>query len=450
MPAAMARSTEDEGEGAAAEHDFALRYSQDRDGRSFLLPLPPSQPPDIRDWFSSYVYESPDSLGLPDGVGSPALPHEAEEEYETQDPVHRSRKEDTILIDFPTHEKNLNHGIQNADSFVLKFGGRTHRENSASDSSPGRVPLRSKCKDVPQQERLSRLNSLVQENVNYLSANVEWDGLISVKNEEDLRRNDQRIPSKWTREGDLSDIPQIPVTEKDELSTRNKQTGKEPKEFREENFVQSKRKVSLKKLFGEELHVSHGEKNGSSLSSSSLDRCPAKYSQFDIAGHLEENKGCGRIHSNARDINTKEEDEGHWNEDLSLHDNAENAKDTSGFISTKNKEKCIQEEQASGLNLIRKAKFEDMASKAAITSEDARETMRFREKNGAFKGKEQVIGTNRSPLRDKTNYQTAAATSEVPGKWQCPRRAKADMGPPTKQLRLDCWFNRLNVHSKIM
>lgn len=44
-----------------------------------------SEPPDISNWFSSYVYESPDSLGLPDSLGSPLLLEE--DESQTQEPV---------------------------------------------------------------------------------------------------------------------------------------------------------------------------------------------------------------------------------------------------------------------------------------------------------------------------------------------------------------------------
>ncbi|XP_038975862.1 uncharacterized protein LOC120106842 [Phoenix dactylifera] len=58
-------------------------------GSSYPLSIP-SQPPDIRNWFSGYEYESPECSGLAQDLHSFLLP--AEDERETQDPLGNSPK----------------------------------------------------------------------------------------------------------------------------------------------------------------------------------------------------------------------------------------------------------------------------------------------------------------------------------------------------------------------
>ncbi|KAI5010869.1 hypothetical protein ZWY2020_013006 [Hordeum vulgare] len=54
-------------------------------------------------------------------------------------------------------------------------------------------------------------------------------------------------------------------------------------------------------------------------------------------------------------------------------------------------------------------------------------------------------GSTRSPLSDMTNISEVAGApaQEVSGKWKCPRKGKPYVGPPMKQLRLEQWVRRV-------
>lgn len=47
----------------------------------------------------------------------------------------------------------------------------------------------------------------------------------------------------------------------------------------------------------------------------------------------------------------------------------------------------------------------------------------------------------RKALEEVTNLQNSNAM-EIPGKWQCPRKGKPNVGPALKQLRLERWVHR--------
>ena len=58
-----------------------------------------------------------------------------------------------------------------------------------------------------------------------------------------------------------------------------------------------------------------------------------------------------------------------------------------------------------------------------------------------------VNGASREPLAEKTNYlygRLEEIKSEIPGKWQCPRKNKPHRAPPMKQLRLEIWVRKVN------
>ncbi|XP_031262585.1 uncharacterized protein LOC116120758 [Pistacia vera] len=49
--------------------------------------------------------------------------------------------------------------------------------------------------------------------------------------------------------------------------------------------------------------------------------------------------------------------------------------------------------------------------------------------------------TKRKALMETTNFQHSDAL-EIAGKWRCPQKSKPNRGPPVKQLRLERWFHR--------
>ncbi|XP_018727858.2 uncharacterized protein LOC104441948 isoform X2 [Eucalyptus grandis] len=47
------------------------------------------------------------------------------------------------------------------------------------------------------------------------------------------------------------------------------------------------------------------------------------------------------------------------------------------------------------------------------------------------------------PLSEITNFQSSFDVQESAGKWKCPQKRKPILGPPMKQLRLERWINRI-------
>ncbi|KAF8032697.1 hypothetical protein BT93_D1580 [Corymbia citriodora subsp. variegata] len=47
------------------------------------------------------------------------------------------------------------------------------------------------------------------------------------------------------------------------------------------------------------------------------------------------------------------------------------------------------------------------------------------------------------PLSEITNFQSNSDVQESAGKWKCPQKRKPILGPPMKQLRLERWINRI-------
>ncbi|GAB2300818.1 hypothetical protein Dimus_034852 [Dionaea muscipula] len=68
------------------------------------------------------------------------------------------------------------------------------------------------------------------------------------------------------------------------------------------------------------------------------------------------------------------------------------------------------------------------------------------EQQKPFKSQNEVkdtsMRTTRKALDELTNHGNAT-DSENAGKWRCPQKSKANVGPPLKQLRLELWVRRL-------
>ncbi|CAN6269084.1 unnamed protein product [Urochloa humidicola] len=72
---------------------------------------------------------------------------------------------------------------------------------------------------------------------------------------------------------------------------------------------------------------------------------------------------------------------------------------------------------------------------------------KLQENNGISEQKVLVQEQTRRPLADRTNFSEAAPAAtaqEVSRNWKCPRKGKPFVGRPMKQLRLEQWVRRMN------
>ncbi|URD96083.1 hypothetical protein MUK42_07312 [Musa troglodytarum] len=268
---------------------------------------------------------------------------------------------------------------ENNQDSLLGDGGKPCRGNDGvcSDYSNRSLDKSSASSDERILER-TNCHGHQESHTNGLSPKqwVEDDGFVSVKSKDRSRASDilQMLPNQWN-----------------DCSNRNENTGRNKKEwFGETDHVQPKRKLSLKKVLGEELLATLSVEKGGCMPSSASG---SERTSAAAAASLVQNKGCDRT------------DGRNWFEDRDVM-HVDHTK--------KQQEKDGRRPKEEG-GVIRPTSMEQ--------PED---------KNGA----------PRSPLGDKSNHQAmVAAASEIPGKWRCPRKAKVDMGPPKKQLRLDRWFH---------
>ncbi|XP_042404197.1 uncharacterized protein LOC121994108 isoform X1 [Zingiber officinale] len=505
----------------AQSPDLSRQHSQGLKDRFLPFSLP-SQPPDITNWFSSYVYESPESLGLPDPIGSFML-HQ-EDESEPQEPP---ECEKNTFMDLPPYDTK-NPLVQVAgDDFYSKY----------------------------------RVN------------HVDKDGFVPVK-KVNISRNDDQISSRkltaYNEEGQ-DGLSQMQTAE--DYSSRRKNNGSTKKEqFARTPYAQPKKKVSLRKLLGEDFVASHSNLilsdskgcegvDGSSMKK--IDMLPVSNIDKEKIADQQEVQLRGDV--NAQDLkepNSRKEDPVHESESVlptnygstafrTATTNQEVHEPSSPTLEGKNEplmeeDGCwIQESETmhcNSNNKVESCRGEDLmlesesslqvnygfvASKTATGNQEIHELtlLALQGKNEALVGENKSCvresdtmycnadkGENGSPQMEPTcfdiNAQVPKATNgfisikcrgkregpvdelksispseaattwkgnnetlaqedqthggsrsalvdrsneeEIPDEWQCPRKAKADIGPPMKQLRLDRWFRLLNSRSRII
>ncbi|XP_042404198.1 uncharacterized protein LOC121994108 isoform X2 [Zingiber officinale] len=479
----------------AQSPDLSRQHSQGLKDRFLPFSLP-SQPPDITNWFSSYVYESPESLGLPDPIGSFML-HQ-EDESEPQEPP---ECEKNTFMDLPPYDTK-NPLVQVAgDDFYSKY----------------------------------RVN------------HVDKDGFVPVK-KVNISRNDDQISSRkltaYNEEGQ-DGLSQMQTAE--DYSSRRKNNGSTKKEqFARTPYAQPKKKVSLRKLLGEDFVASHSNLilsdskgcegvDGSSMKK--IDMLPVSNIDKEKIADQQEVQLRGDV--NAQDLkepNSRKEDPVHESESVlptnygstafrTATTNQEVHEPSSPTLEGKNEplmeeDGCwIQESETmhcNSNNKVESCRGEDLMlesesslqgknealvgeNKSCVRESDTMYCNADKGENGSpqmeptcfdinaqvpkatngfisikcrgkregpvdelksispseaattWKGnnetlaqEDQTHGGSRSALVDRSNEE------EIPDEWQCPRKAKADIGPPMKQLRLDRWFRLLNSRSRII
>ncbi|CAL5429607.1 unnamed protein product [Camellia sinensis] len=96
-----------------------------------------------------------------------------------------------------------------------------------------------------------------------------------------------------------------------------------------------------------------------------------------------------------------------------------------GFISTRNNRRSRPNNDSS-LKRSMEDQFDRLRSKATDSSVVDKEAIR-----------------RRKPLSETTNFQNTVVSSGITGTWNCPQQSKPNLGPPLKQLRLEKWVHRV-------
>ncbi|KAL2525191.1 hypothetical protein Adt_10245 [Abeliophyllum distichum] len=324
-----------------------------------------SEPPDIKNWFSSYVYESPPKI-------------------------------DTNFMVSDYEESEVNGKVHVAQIGNSKIEDKTRDFTEAGKSS-----------DLLNQRRISaaivECNSLVKderhENQHISEHRREAAGKLSLSVMNDLTSG--RIPKETSQPQRQQNHNQGLMEESRKSKDDGDYSGKPDCQSLDTKInSENQDGKSLHKLIEKEdcaeisLEEKHLQVNGESIQ-------PQCTSSLTIPKEKSTKKLAGRR-------NEKENIEG--------TEFAEN-----GFISTrKSRSREVNSENIERPHRIQPESLRSGVTFSSIRNEDAK--------------------TTRKVLCESTNFQQYPNAIESRGKWHCPQKSKPELGPPLKQLRLEQWI----------
>ncbi|XP_015697616.2 uncharacterized protein LOC102707350 [Oryza brachyantha] len=384
----------------------------------------PPQPPDIKNWFSIYEYESPELPELPGGG------HGGDSSIETQDPL------ENIQVGLAGHsflECTAHDDDDDGDAVlsINQFGGRRY-EREVSDTRD-LIPTGSRSTVERGGKRKQNLRSLFGDG--FLdsvskSCGTESHAVLPVQRNEALAPPDCNamcLPDD-TQEGAIENLEL--VVGYNGIDSADTQDGSQGGQETEHSRLSIGDTISLSSSHTEKGTPKDGNNEHSKLlahcTGTSIDH---RESQFQEDG----------MENSVRPINCN---------GIIISDTHENStgEEICRGNSTKGDKEQEETSAADGFVAIRRKKKkpeQETKTNRTLKPPMKRENARSQEKHDIVKQK----GRNgRSLLADKTNVSepevTAAISAELRGKWKCPRKGKPYVGPPLKQLWLEQWVHR--------
>ncbi|XP_039122777.1 uncharacterized protein LOC120259267 [Dioscorea cayenensis subsp. rotundata] len=383
-------------EGDTTTRETAIRCSQlnpvnsqvhGSSSDSFALP---SQPFDLRNWFSSYEYESPECSGLPNYLGSYLLSEEKGE------------------ID--TQEHALDSCLDDKFTGLVEEGEIDAQDHVLESSPDAKVIASVEEGQIDNQEH--PLESSLDAKVNDLV--VEHEGKHSAKHDS---------VGECQKNCDISRTSGILLVDKEQSSIRLPGVNDLKEQEKVPSLIFDEEVPGLRlEIKQDGLHSTRTEKNTASNSS--------KVAAESVS--VKNLKSCG--HSECEEsIYLKPKVADVITGDMEVNENL----GTNSFISTKNSRNSGTDDGPFHTKFI-----STMNCNKNYEKQTGAKTLQ--ENNQTKSGK-------RNALMDKTNVFEGEADTvpEITGKWQCPRMNKPYMGPPLKQLRMEQWFHRVNKDHSI-
>ncbi|XP_052135303.1 uncharacterized protein LOC127753895 isoform X2 [Oryza glaberrima] len=387
----------------------------------------PSQPPDIKNWFSSYEYESPEVPELVGGNGGNSG-------SETQDPLEVGVPVDSLL------EPTTHDGDGDGDGDSALRGNQCGQQHEHEVSAIREFIPISKSKVERGTKRKQSLWSLFGDgfldNIGETSE-TETQAVLSVQRNEAEPlpdRNAMGLPDDDDTQGGQEgaiECSELPV-DCNGIDVGDTQEGSQVDQEKEQS----------KLLIGDGMSSFHADKitpkDGNEQSKLSVDctrtckdRTKRRFDGNGIQSSLP-SIGCNDIIIPDTEENSPGEETCHGNPAMDDKEQEETVA-ADGFVAIKRKEKP---EQTFNTNKIPKPPTRRAKSTTLQENRDIVEQKVVVQER-----------TSRSPLADMTNVSEVAAaptTTEIRGKWKCPRKGKHYVGPPLKQLRLGQWLRRLD------
>ncbi|KAJ8632106.1 hypothetical protein MRB53_025442 [Persea americana] len=421
---------------------------------SHLLSLP-SEAPDIRNWFSSYAYESPATLGV--GCDFHDLVASEEEGIEgekdkilevTENPIDSSDDNDVVCVERPFDEFTKVSGTLTEDSeqeFHQESGDYSNLLSLPSEApdirnwflsyeyeSPATLASEEGI-DYGKEKIVERIASSEDTNDGEDDACIKRPSEESEKEEEFISEQEHHLNKQDCHSVGITEIPpslksfnehfrgqvldkchHIPSPDKVNFSVKDKEgfQGKlNDKGFTKDCVVSFE--VDENSFRGEvkseEKRIPKAHLQEEDFEVEDLSRHPTPKSNSSIE----------RSYGNPPVTNGKEEKEFANN----------------GFISTRNKTaKSNNGKSFMSKDEVSSAGKHSMASGEVSSSENAILLL--------HENKRKSVSDGRMVLSDRTNFYMESST-EISGKWQCPRKRKPFVGLPLKQLGLERWVHRV-------
>ncbi|XAR54907.1 hypothetical protein NMG60_11030239 [Bertholletia excelsa] len=372
-----------------------------------------SEPPDVRNWFSSYVYESPELNTIDDFEASGYREQQCngEEKGKEKEENATAYKKNKTKDELVTVEKVASTGLSKSGNTAKNNIEVNNNGSQALDYSDS-LSLSSEPTDITKwfssyvyespeldtsedfRDSTFTSNDVEGNAKNCKTENGEKGKMDYIRmNERHITAPDQKIYStslakcnscdrddKLSLQFDDKDFPVKMISEMEGKLTRNYNSGSTQK-AENSSFNDQKNRMTPEKW-----------KNRMDL----IEESPAQT----------ENIECLAYPGNLNSI--KNNDKKNF---------AEN-----GFISTRKNRRTRPNDENFLLRSV-EPQFDCLKNRVA---------------GSLVNEKEAVL---RKPLAEATNFQQPHAL-EVTGKWKCPQKSKPNLGPPLKQLRLDRWVNR--------
>ncbi|PKI39753.1 hypothetical protein CRG98_039798 [Punica granatum] len=383
----------------------------------------PSEPPDIRNWFSSYVYESPDLGSVQSLLAS--LPKERMRQSNSFVPEDGQRKEEENSADFGN---------------VRETGRAGAHENADSSLSGG-----SEISEVPDSLQPDTQLSEPPDIRNWFSSYVYESPLLSIDLGEDSsnqighdkegcvdeRRNKEQASGDFRDEKHCRDVS-IADAEMlccDDLATSTKSS------------------FANKQHCNQYLPKEQGElikkENLSARDIPTFKRVSTGYLESEVA--MEHNRspqvnveGSWLSKSGAKkNLKTNSIEEPNF---ITLHvDSVDQAPMSNPGVRSLDKENERADTNSSGFVSVKKR-----ASRSNDENDSRRPWSVLNECSSTKQTASHVTTEDvikRRPLSEMTNLQDHSDVLGSAGKWKCPQKSKPNLGPPMKQLRLEKWVH---------
>ncbi|CAN6276751.1 unnamed protein product [Urochloa humidicola] len=370
----------------------------------------PSQPPDIKNWFSSYEYESPE---VPELVADPAVDNGSE----TQDPFE--------------HPLSIH---------SARDGGVALRENCLGDQSEPEVFAGKYLVPVdkgiikPAPKRKQSLRALFGDGFldKYQEATeAESHSLLPVQRNalEHLPDCIASLPDSTKQRQEGSTEHSKVLVDCDGISSVDTQDSTPA----DQEVECSKQSVNCDDDIGEDVA------EDDSIHQVEL---PLKFNSANLAA-TEKNTQDDGVEHRIRPVTRT---------NFSLAESEENSPpEETRCCKVSSNSKRPQETIASDgfIAVKRKGQRPDVCEMNKIPRHPMgreKEKGKLQENNGIPEQEILVQEQTRRPFADRTNFSEVAAApaQEVSRKWKCPRKGKPFVGRPMKQLRLEQWVRRMN------